>query len=165
MARQGRRQAGPPSTPRARRTYTLITPTKRAEIVLLRDKFKFSWWQIAKQPRMADIHYTAISRSYKRVKANNDDLYLNCRKGRCGRKRAITTEGIAEVERTLDDGEVVDGADVQRVMYPDVPARTASSASSNARNSLSHPDTSRLARSSTTTTRIGPIPTSSLAAS
>ncbi|KAJ7226166.1 hypothetical protein GGX14DRAFT_386838 [Mycena pura] len=111
MPRAGR----PPATPRARRTYTPITPTKRAHIVMLRDDFKWSWRDIGKQPRLVKCDHSAIYRCYKTIQAS----------GRArGRKPAISAEGIEEIEEALEDGRVTDGADVQRIMYPDVPPRT-----------------------------------------
>ncbi|KAJ7190349.1 hypothetical protein GGX14DRAFT_408121 [Mycena pura] len=91
---------------------------------MLRDDFKWSWRDIGKQPRLVKCDHSAIYRCYKTIQASGGDLYFNQRKGKGGRKPAISAEGIEEIEEALEDGRVTDGADVQRIMYPDVPPRT-----------------------------------------
>ncbi|KAJ7210693.1 hypothetical protein GGX14DRAFT_335354, partial [Mycena pura] len=100
-----------------------VTPTKRAMSAVLHEQ-NLSWDDIAAHPRLAGTTARSLARNYRKVEEHGGDFYLNLRKGRCGRKRRISEEGLQEAERALEAGEVVDGEDVRRVLFPDVPSRT-----------------------------------------
>jgi hypothetical protein len=65
-----------------------------------------------------------VEGNYKTVKEHGGDCYYKGMKGKCGRKRAIMMGQLQEVEERLQSGELIDGGDVRRVMFEDVPART-----------------------------------------
>ncbi|KAJ7021399.1 hypothetical protein C8F04DRAFT_1195526 [Mycena alexandri] len=46
------------------------------------------------------------------------------RRGKSGRKPTFSGEQLKEAEESLESGELIDGEDVRREMFPEVPART-----------------------------------------
>lgn len=114
-----------PSTPKTTRKYALITPTKRAMAVVLHEDCRMSFRRICERPpfKRAKIKPRALAKAYKMVKDHGGDCYANNRKN-CGRKKTIPDEEVDEAVRRIDEGELIDGEDVRRAMWPDCPART-----------------------------------------
>ncbi|KAJ7201844.1 hypothetical protein GGX14DRAFT_655080 [Mycena pura] len=87
---------------------------------------------IAKDRRMKGAHPRTIEKSLKKVAEHGGDFYHNGKKGKCGRKRRLSTPDLELIDLELQDseGDIVNGEDVRRELFPEIPGRTI-------RNSLS----------------------------
>ncbi|KAF7293879.1 DDE-3 domain-containing protein [Mycena chlorophos] len=101
-----------------------MIPTKCAIVQVLHDDLGLPFHEIVWRTPFKEIQPRTINKNYKLVKAHGGDFYYNGRKGRTGRKPKISDEKLAEAVERVDMGELLDGADVQRKMFPDVSART-----------------------------------------
>ncbi|KAF7337083.1 DDE-3 domain-containing protein [Mycena venus] len=114
-----------PSTPNTTCKYALITPTKRAVAVILHEDCEMSFRRICERTpfKRAKIKPRALAKAYLMVKDHDGDCYANNRKN-CGWKKIIPDEEVNEAVRRIDEGELIDGEDVRKAMWPDRPART-----------------------------------------
>jgi hypothetical protein len=75
-------------------------------------------------PDFQSMEPRTVTRNYNLVKENGGNCYYDGRKGKCGRKKAFSEGQLEEAEERLESGELIDGEDVRRVMFPDKPAHT-----------------------------------------
>lgn len=93
-----------------------VTPTKRARIVHMREEGK-KFSEIAERLK---ISRSSASRNYYTMRKQRDPYYV--KPGR-GRKRLLSERDLRNAERHINIGDVRDGADVHRDLFPDVSAR------------------------------------------
>jgi len=91
---------------------------------VLHDDLKLSFVEIAQRSPFKQIQPRTINDNYNLVKAHGGDFYYNGRKGHSGRKQKIDDAQLAEAVDRVESGEMLDGAEVQRVMFPDGALRT-----------------------------------------
>lgn len=97
---------------------TKCTPTKRAQIVRMREKENMSFTDIGAE--FGFSHQTA-SRNYDQVVKSGDPYY---RKPKPGRRRRFTKHDMRHAATMIETGVARDGSDVQKKLFPTAPART-----------------------------------------
>ncbi|KAF7328729.1 DDE-3 domain-containing protein [Mycena venus] len=100
------------------------TPTKRAKAIILHEDMEMPFTQICQRSPFKKISPLTLSRNYNTVKSHGGDCYYDGRQGKSGQKRALSDEQLMEAEERFELGELIDGEDVRRVMFPGVPGRT-----------------------------------------
>ncbi|CAK5282168.1 unnamed protein product [Mycena citricolor] len=104
----------PPTTPRTKRTYLFVTPTKLAMASVMHNCCGMSFASICTQTPFCQstIKPRALAKSMKRVAEHSGNFYYNGKKGACGRKKAVSDEQLEEAGGRLDNRELVDGEQV-----------------------------------------------------
>ncbi|KAJ7305473.1 hypothetical protein DFH08DRAFT_520545 [Mycena albidolilacea] len=117
-----------PRAPRAPREPQRVpfTPTRRAMASVMNEMMGLSFKDIARDRRMKGAHPRTIEKNVKKVAEHGGDFYYNGKKGKCGRKRRLPTPDLELIELELQDPEsdIVNGEDVRRELFPEIPGRT-----------------------------------------
>ncbi|KAJ6524357.1 hypothetical protein B0H19DRAFT_1276582 [Mycena capillaripes] len=115
-----------PNHAREKRVVTQCTPTKRMATVIYHDNCGYSFDKITTLWPFENttLHARTLARNYEQVKEHDGDCHLNNKKGHVGRKKSISDEDMTEAVERVNAGELIDGEDVRRVMFPTIPVRT-----------------------------------------
>ncbi|KAK6971802.1 hypothetical protein R3P38DRAFT_2758737 [Favolaschia claudopus] len=113
-----------PQTPQRAPGAIYDPPTKRAKALILHDDTGLSYKTICERSPFKNIQPRTLARNCRLVKDHGGNCYYDGRRGNSGRKRVISDEQLQEAEERLVSGELNDGEDVRREMFPDVRPRT-----------------------------------------